>query len=75
MISDHSVAHYEGGWPAEIDPTDSKEKKKFIKKKLEKNAENQDKLTPCVKKMIETIESIISINNQIDMFEEYFEHD
>lgn len=56
MISDHSVAHYEGGWPAEIDPTDSKEKRKFIKKKLEKNAENQDKLTPCVKKMIETIE-------------------
>ncbi len=40
MISEHSVAHYESGWPAEIDSTDPKEKKKFIKKKLEKNAEN-----------------------------------
>lgn len=37
---DALVFHYEGGWPKEIDITDVNEKKKFVKKRLEKNADN-----------------------------------
>ena len=68
-----SLFHYEGGWSKDVDITDKNEMKKIIKKKLEKTAENVDKFTPATKKMVETVESIISKNNQIDMFEDYFD--
>lgn len=67
------VSHVEGGWPRDVDATDVNEKKKFIKKRLEKNADNHDKFTPAVRKMLDVIETIIAKNNQIDMYEEYFE--
>lgn len=57
---DALVYHYEGGWPKEIDITDINEKKKFIKKRLEKNADNQDKFTFSIKKMIDVVEKVIS---------------
>ena len=68
-----TIYHYEGGWPKDLVITNNDDKKKYIKKKLEKNAENHDKFTPSVKKMLETIQKVISQNNEIDMFEEYFE--
>ena len=64
--------HYEGGWPDNVDITDNQDKKKHIKKKLEKTVDNQDKFTPAVKRVVESVEEIIDKNNQIDMFEEYF---
>ena len=67
------INHVEGGWPKDVDATDLNDKKKYIKKKLEKNADNHDKFTPAVKKMLDVVESIIAKNNQIDMFEEYYE--
>ena len=73
LTTDHAIYHYEGGWPKDLDITDENDKKKYIKKKIEKNAENQDRFTPSVKKMIDTIEIILSKNNEIDMFENYFE--
>lgn len=75
LTSDHLVYHYEGGWPKDLDITDENDKKKYIKKKIEKNSENQDRFTPCLKKMLETIEIILSQNNEIDMFENYFENE
>lgn len=68
-----SVYHYEGGWPSDLDITDASKKQKYIKKKLEKNADNQDKFTPAVKKMLDVVGSILAKNQQINMFEEYFE--
>lgn len=68
-----SLFHYEGGWPKDVDITDKNEMKKTIKKKLEKTIDNIDKFAPATKKMCEVVESIIYKNNQIDMFEEYFE--
>lgn len=68
-----SLFHYEGGWPKDVDITDKNEMKKMTKKKLEKTADNIDKFTPATKKMCEVVESIISKNNQIDMFEDYFD--
>ena len=67
------IYHFEGGWPKEVDVTDENEKKQFIKKKLEKNAENQDRFTPAINIMLDVVEKIISQNNQINMFEEYFD--
>ena len=40
LTSDHVIYHYEGGWPKDLDITDENDKKKYIKKKIEKNAEN-----------------------------------
>ena len=67
-----SVNHFEGGWTKDVDVTDKNETKKILKKKYEKNADNIDKFVPAVKKMAESIESIIARSNQIDMFKEYF---
>lgn len=57
---DKVVFHYEGGWPKELDISDVNEQKKYIKKKIEKNADNHDKFTPSVRKMIEILENVIS---------------
>jgi dynein intermediate chain 2 len=73
LTTDHVIYHFEGGWPKDLDITDENDKKKYIKKKIEKNSENQDRFTPSVKKMIDIIEIIINKNNEIDMFENYFE--
>ena len=71
---DRLIYHFEGGWPKEVDITDENEKKKFIKKKLEKNSsDNTDRFTPAVREMLEVVEKVLAQNNQIDMFEEYFE--
>lgn len=67
-----TVLHSEGGWPKEVDITDRNEMKKYIKKKLEKHADNTDKFTAAVRKLTENVESILLRNNEIDMFEEYF---
>jgi len=57
---DKLIYHFEGGWPKEVDITDENDKKKYIKKKLEKNFENQDKFTPAIKSMLEVVERVIS---------------
>jgi dynein intermediate chain 2 len=71
--AEKSLFHYEGGWAKDVDITDKNEMKKIIKKKLEKNIDNTDKFTPAVKKVCEVVEAVIAKNNQIDMFENYFE--
>lgn len=40
LTNDHTIFHYEGGWPKDLDITDENDKKKYIKKKIEKNSEN-----------------------------------
>lgn len=72
LVADTKMYHYEGGWPYNVDITDAQDKKKHIKKKLEKTADNQDKFTPAVRRICESVDEIIDKNNQIDMFEEYF---
>ena len=52
--------HFEGGWPADLDITDQNEKKKFLRKKVEKTSDNMDKFTPAVKKMIENVQTVIN---------------
>lgn len=73
--SDKRMFHYEGGWPAEVeDITDIKKRKNYIKKKIERNPDNTtDRFVPCLDTMTRNIKEIIRENNQIDMYEEYFE--
>lgn len=52
--------HFEGGWPADIEITDQNEKKKYLRKKVEKTVDNMDKFTPAVKKMIESLQTVIN---------------
>jgi dynein intermediate chain 2 len=52
--------HFEGGWPADIEITDQNEKKKYLRKKVEKTSDNMDKFTPAVKKIIENLQGVIN---------------
>jgi dynein intermediate chain 2, axonemal len=71
-INEKGIIHKEGAWPAGVDPTERQDLKKFIKKKIERTPDNVDKFTPAVKKLVEISETVISNNNIIDMYEEYF---
>lgn len=65
--------HYEGGWPPEIDYTEDKSRQAHIKKRIEKTVDGQDVFTDPCRRMCKNVKEIIKMNNQIDMFEEYFE--
>lgn len=67
--------HYEGGWPLDLDITIEKNQTNYIKKKLEKNIEGVEIFTESTRKMYKNVKEIIKMNNQIDMFEEYFENE
>lgn len=65
--------HYEGGWAGDVDVTEEKARQNYIKKKLEKNHEGQDIFTDSCRRMCRNVKDIIKMNNQIDMYEEYFD--
>lgn len=68
--------HYEGGWPGEVDVTEEKARLNHIKKKLEKHPDTGvDIFTDSCRRMCSNVKDIIKMNNQIDMFEEYFENE
>lgn len=62
--------HKEGGWPSNVDPTEVAETTKY-KKKIEKDPG----FGQSTKDMMGVIERCVKQNNQIDMFEEYFENE
>ena len=65
--------HYEGGWPTDIDITEEKARQNYVKKRVEKDANGVDIFTDSCRRMCRGVKEIIKMNNQIDMFEEYFE--
>ena len=73
--NDRSMYHYEGGWPHDFnDFGEEKKRKIFIKKNIERTKDSpHDKFLPSLMKMCNHITDIIRENNQIDMFEEYFD--
>lgn len=69
------IQHEEVGFPPGVDLQDPNEKGKYIRKKLEKNADNIDILTPSIKIMLDVVYDIIDENLQIDLYEQYYEGD
>lgn len=66
--------HFEGGWPSDMDVTEEKARQNYIKKRLEKDPQTTaDIFTDSCRDMCRNVKDIIKMNNQIDMFEEYFE--
>jgi dynein intermediate chain 2, axonemal len=67
--------HFEGGWPSDFDDIqDDKKRKTYIKKNIERNKEStHDRFLPSLVKLCNNVTEIIRTNNQIDMFEEYFD--
>jgi dynein intermediate chain 2 len=65
--------HFEGGWPHDVDILEEKSREAHIKKKLMKSFEGVDIFTDSCKRMCKNVKDIIKMNNQIDMYEEYFE--
>ncbi len=64
---DKGMYHREGGWPDSIDPTEIQQYTRFMKK-----VDKDQNFASQVKSLCEVAEKIMSKNNQIDMFEEYF---
>mmetsp|Transcript_27229 Transcript_27229/g.69188 ORF Transcript_27229/g.69188 Transcript_27229/m.69188 type:complete len:565 (-) Transcript_27229:474-2168(-) len=61
------MAHLEGGWPKDIDPTENEQKVRY-KKKVEKD----DDYIRQVKALGDAVESDIKMNYAIDIYQEYF---
>lgn len=68
-ISNKGMAHKEGGWPANIDPTELVDVQRY-----EKNLYRDTSLgfSNAAKDMVDQASNSIRQNNQIDLFEEYF---
>lgn len=63
------MKHNEGGWPAEIDPTEATDQAKYQKKMYRDPTLGFSQAT---KEMVGGATKAILQNNQIDLFEEYF---
>lgn len=63
------MSHKEGGWPANIDPTEQVDVQRY-----EKNLYRDTTLgfSQATREMVQSASSCIRQNNEIDMFEEYF---
>ena len=61
------MKHIEGGWPAEVDYSEEHDILKWRTKALKK-----EELAQAVKELSELTTKTIKMNNQIDLFEEYF---
>lgn len=63
------MSHNEGGWPANIDPTEAVDVQRY-----EKNLYRDTTLgfSNATKDMVQSASDCIRQNNQIDLFEEYF---
>eukprot|EP00825_Cyclidium_porcatum_P019190 TRINITY_DN217_c0_g1_i3.p1 TRINITY_DN217_c0_g1~~TRINITY_DN217_c0_g1_i3.p1 ORF type:complete len:356 (+),score=75.60 TRINITY_DN217_c0_g1_i3:194-1261(+) len=69
--NDKGMYHREGGWPINIsDPNEIQETNKYRRQK-----EKEPQFAPAVKELATTVEKCILQNNQIDLFEEYFENE
>lgn len=62
------MSHKEGGWPHPIDPSETQETAKH-RKKIEKDPN----FANAIKELSGTVQKCVYQNNQIDLFEEYFE--
>ncbi|EGR31420.1 intermediate chain 2, putative [Ichthyophthirius multifiliis] len=65
---DKGMLHKEGGWPANVDPSEAQETLRY-KKRIEKDTN----FPQSVKELKESVEKCIKQNNQIDLLEEYFQ--
>lgn len=78
-MSNKNMYHFEGGWPKDFDYFgDEKRRKMYIKKNIERSKDGTgtgDRFLSPLRKMCQSVSNIIMENNQIDMFEEYFEND
>lgn len=76
-MSDKGMYHYEGGWPKDFEEFgDERRRKMFIKKNIERGRDSTasgDRFFEPLQRMCQNVSNIILENNQIDMFEEYFE--
>jgi len=68
-IASKGMSHTEGGWPANIDPTEPVDIQRY-----EKNLYRDTTLgfSVATREMVQTSSSCIRQNNEIDLFEEYF---
>lgn len=65
--------HYEGGWPNEVDITEEKSRHNHVRKRLERNMVGTDVFIDSCRVMTKKVKDVIKMNNQIDMYEEYFD--
>ena len=61
------MAHYEGGWPREIDVLDDEQKQRYCKK-----LEKKEGYTDTILNLCANMESTILQNSAIDIYEDYF---
>lgn len=64
------MRHREGGWPQEIDPTEPGDQAKYAKKMYRDASYG---FAQATKEMVQNATKRIRQNNEIDLFEEYFE--
>lgn len=64
------MQHKEGGWPEQVDATEIGETSRY-RKRLEK----EPNFNSSVKELKYKTEVCLKQNNQIDLFEEYFENE
>lgn len=78
-MSNKNMYHFEGGWPKNFEDFGDENKRKiFIKKNIERSKDSTgagDRFFEPLRKMCQGISDIMMENNQIDMFEEYFDND
>lgn len=61
------MKHFQGGWPENVDGTDTDQVNRFLKK-----FNKEDKLKIKVKNLGHIVETAVKQNNTIDIYEEYF---
>ena len=64
------MKHKVGGWPAQYDHTEANEVAKYMRRL---NKEPQLGFAPATKDLVQGATRCIRQNNQLDLFEEYFE--
>jgi dynein intermediate chain 2 len=64
------LRHFEGGWPENVDGTETDQVERYLKK-FNKDA----KYRGAVRSMASTVESCVKQNNTMDIFEDYFAGD
>eukprot|EP01048_Picozoa_sp_COSAG05_P023705 COSAG05_NODE_5244_length_1227_cov_6.901596_1_plen_158_part_10 len=67
-LKDQGMAHVEGGWPRDIDPTEPEHKIRFTKK-----VEKDEEYILTMANLSKTIDHAMRQNTALDIYEEYFE--
>ena len=68
MHKNQGMKHFQGGWPENVDGTDTDQVNRFLKK-----FNKEEKLKIKVQKLGHIVETAVKQNNTIDIYEEYFD--